>query len=448
MAKVIFLLKDRKEQKPPKGKNTNDQLPRLVYLLFSFGYYRGDSKGIKRYKPIKISTAESILPKFWNGRPVYRAKEVRNFPEYPEFNARLDFLESSIKNVYRRLINNRILNPSPDLIRKEYDKEIGKTKSDENITLISFIDNFIKENKNLREENTIKKYQGTLNHLKNYSKSRNKTLEFGDIDLTFYADFHNYLVKELLLTDNTFGKYIATLKGFLTAAAQRGHEIPKEVKTKEFKVITKDIDKIYLSNNEIKNIYKLNLKKDKRLERVRDVFILDCYLGLRFSDISSLTSKNITEINGTQFIKMRTKKTDADVVFPIHPTVTKILEKYHNELPKSISNQKTNEFLKEIGELAGIEDDVVIYKTIGGVRKKLEYKKYELITTHTARRSFATNAFKMGMPTISIMKMTGHSTEGSFMRYIRISQEENALAMMDHPFFKPNSKVSIKAKSR
>jgi integrase len=240
---------------------------------------------------------------------------------------------------------------------------------------------------------------------------------------------------ELGLTDNTFGKYIATLKGFVHAAAQRGHKINKEVNTKEFKVITEDVDKIYLSNDEIKKIYKLNLRKDKRLERVRDVFILDCYLGLRFSDISSLTSKNISEVDGKAIIKMRTQKTGADVVFPIHPTVKKILEKYKNELPNNISNQKTNDFLKEIGELAGIDDNVIVYKTIGGIRKRLEYKKYQLITTHTARRSFATNTFKMGVPTISIMKMTGHLTEESFIRYIRISQEENALALMKHPFF-------------
>ena len=94
-----------------------------------------------------------------------------------------------------------------------------------------------------------------------------------------------------------------------------------------------------------------------------------------------------------------------------------------------------NDYLKEIGKLAEINEPVQISITRGGKTAKEMFKKYELITTHTARRSFATNAYLMDIPSISIMKITGHKTEKSFMKYIRISQEENANKLINHPFF-------------
>ena len=86
--------------------------------------------------------------------------------------------------------------------------------------------------------------------------------------------------------------------------------------------------------------------------------------------------------------------------------------------------------------MAGIDEEVTINKNVGGVNEQRIYKKYELVCTHTARRSFATNAYKSGVPTIAIMKITGHTKESTFLRYIKVSAEENAEMLMEHPFFK------------
>ena len=112
-----------------------------------------------------------------------------------------------------------------------------------------------------------------------------------------------------------------------------------------------------------------------------------------------------------------------------------IINKYHGSLPAVISNQKMNDYLKEIGEKAKIKDTVKTAITKGGKTENSINEKFELITTHTARRSFATNAYLMDVPSISIMKITGHKTESSFMKYIRISQEDNANKLISHPFF-------------
>jgi integrase len=105
-------------------------------------------------------------------------------------------------------------------------------------------------------------------------------------------------------------------------------------------------------------------------------------------------------------------------------------------LPKPITSQKLNDYIKVIGERAGIDDAIMQIESKGGERQEVTYKKYEKIQTHTARRSFATNAYLSGIPAISIMKITGHRTESVFMKYICIDNQENALKMADSDFFK------------
>ncbi len=188
-----------------------------------------------------------------------------------------------------------------------------------------------------------------------------------------------------------------------------------------------------LSKEDIHLIYELDLAKNQRLDKVRDLFIIACYTGLRFSDLIQVRKENIIN-NGTQ-IRVKTEKTGELVIIPIHRYIKDILAKYDGNLPTVISNQKMNQYLKEISLLAGLDSTVKIGITRGGRLEHDIFKKSELVSTHTARRSFATNAFLMDVPTISIMKITGHRTEKSFMKYIRISQEENANKLLAHPFF-------------
>ncbi len=130
------------------------------------------------------------------------------------------------------------------------------------------------------------------------------------------------------------------------------------------------------------------------------------------------------------------KKVNRYVYIPIHPTVERLL-RYHdyNLSQYYLANAVINRNLKVIGEKAGINDEVtkIVYRNKKGVKTK--HKKYELITTHTARRSFATNAYKAGVPMLNIMRITGHKTSSSFLKYIRIDDEENAVLMSQHAFF-------------
>ena len=142
-------------------------------------------------------------------------------------------------------------------------------------------------------------------------------------------------------------------------------------------------------------------------------------------------------------IKVKTIKTGETVVIPIHWTLKAILQKYAHTakgLPRPFSNQKMNDYLKDVGEAVKINDKILHTHTKGGLKVQAITLKHKLMTTHTARRSFATNLFLSGFPAISIMKITGHKTEKSFMKYIKISQEENAKLLQLHW----NKKVKLK----
>jgi integrase len=134
-------------------------------------------------------------------------------------------------------------------------------------------------------------------------------------------------------------------------------------------------------------------------------------------------------------IKIQTQKTGVIVVIPLHRYVKEIIDKYEGVPPQNISNQKMNGYLKELGQEAKIKDGTLISLTKGGNRQSIVHEKWKLITTHTARRSFASNAYLAGVPAISLMKITGHHTEKSFLKYIKISQEDNANKLINHPFF-------------
>jgi integrase len=219
----------------------------------------------------------------------------------------------------------------------------------------------------------------------------------------------------------------------MSAANDRGINVPNDYTKKSFKKPNEESFSIYLNESELSLLYNKS-GLPLYLERVRDLFLIGCYTGLRFSDLTQLKKENITAENT---INITTQKTNQKVVVPIHPVVKEIFKKYDYKLPKMPSNQKFNEYLKEVAKLAGLKEPVTIESTKGSFRVSETTEKYNLVTSHTARRSFATNAFLSDMPSISIMKITGHKTESAFMKYIKMSAKDNALKMQSHKFFNP-----------
>lgn len=425
---VKFYLK-----RPDSDKET------VIYFLMNYGAYTVLPSGKKKYLPLKYYTTESVLPQAWDiqkGEPLApTAKNKRvNMVEYKELKAELERIEAVAKDTYRRLENDGVEITS-ERLTLELDK-IFKDKKEVKIEaskdLLCFIDDYIE--KSDKKIVTKKQYKIVRNNISEYADLSKKKPTFEDITLDYYWGFVDFL-KHRGYSPNTIGARIKGLKLFMNEAYERGLHSNLDFRLKRFSKPSEETKAIYLNENELKAIYDFDFSNNKKLDRVRDLFLIGCYTGLRFSDLSLLTTKNINEENNT--INVKTQKTGKMVVIPIHAFIRQILLKYNNDLPKMLSNQKFNDYIKEVVKKVGIDEEIPIQREKDNLSYVDKVPKYELITSHTARRSFATNAYLAGIPAISIMKITGHKTEAAFMKYIKISEEENAIQLQTSKFFNP-----------
>ncbi|MBI5541441.1 MAG: site-specific integrase [Bacteroidia bacterium] len=404
-------------------------------MVYTFGYYENEySTKCKSYKRLKLSTGEKIHPKYWN-KEKNRARTTSSFPEGTELNARLDQLDHAIRETHIRL-KRKGIKATPDKLKDELPKTLGENKENNGITLFRFFENVIAQGKDQKQSpRTLKNYRCTLNHVLRFCKEERKEYHFEDIDFIFYDKFMKYLNDNTPFAPNSVGKHVSVIKAILNKAVERKYT--NNLEYKGFKVPYEEPDMIYLNEEELTRIQNLNLNNNKRLDRIRDLFLIGCYTGLRFSDFTQIDENNIKKDGNNYVLQIKTQKTNQVVVIPLKSIIVNILQKYNYNIPNHISNQKMNSYLKELGKLAEINENITIYKTRNNERTKEILKKWELICTHTARRSFATNAYKSS-PDLSykLMKITGHKTERNFLRYIRINSEENAKLLMDSPFFK------------
>ncbi|MFR9656925.1 MAG: site-specific integrase [Rikenellaceae bacterium] len=221
----------------------------------------------------------------------------------------------------------------------------------------------------------------------------------------------------------------------MRTSRDEGYHNNGNIESRKFKVVTAKVDNIYLTEAELTAMYELDLSKRPALDAARDVFLMGCYTAQRYSDYSTINETNIRKLmSGEVVVDLKQLKTGNRVIVPARREVLEILAKYDNILPKTYE-QKVNKYIKEVAEMAGITDEIEVEQMEEGRIVKNIVSKNELVKTHTARRSGATNMYLAGIPSIAIMKITGHKTEKEFMKYIKASEEETAMELMNHPYF-------------
>ncbi|MDQ3395681.1 MAG: hypothetical protein M3512_16460 [Bacteroidota bacterium] len=199
---------------------------------------------------------------------------------------------------------------------------------------------------------------------------------------------------------------------------------------------------IHLNEKELDLLFKEDLSENKDQEIARDVFLVGCYLAQRYSDYSRVKSHHLQETSkGGKVINLTQLKTGIKVSIPVRYELDFILSKYNYNLPKT-HEQGLNKSIKDIGKLVEIDELVDIEMVRGGLKIKKTVPKYDLIKTHTARRSGATNMYLAGIPTLENMKITGHTSEVNLLKYIKASTEETAIKLSSHPYFNAKMKVS------
>ena len=242
-----------------------------------------------------------------------------------------------------------------------------------------------------------------------------------DLDKKFYDGYVSFLnFKGFKL--NTVGKHIKNVKAVINWLPLSERMECEFVAPRKCKKLSEEVDNVYLSTEELHAIETVELEHAYH-DKVRDQFILLAWTGCRYSDLDKLADPKSIERG---YFELEQMKTGTKVCIPIFEPVKRIFQKYNGELPPVISNQKFNSFLKEICQMAGITEDTSITHTIAGRRIKEYFPKYELVSAHTARRSFATNMFESGAPALVIMQITGHKTEKAFLSYIKTDPETYA----------------------
>lgn len=286
------------------------------------------------------------------------------------------------------------------------------------------IDNFIKQapyrlngNGERITENRISMYNHHREVLHEFEKHIGKPLSFEGFDKNTLTAFQTYLTKKGL-ANNTVIRYLRMLYVFLRFAEDScGLEVNQAFR--KFKTHANKKDVVVLNEQEIERIW--NYQCDNPYEdNVRKLFLIGLHTGLRFSDYSTLSTWNFDKANGV--LNLIQQKTGARVTLPLHPRLAQMLET--EALPHEISNQKFNEYLKKLMAKIGFNQIIEVKKIIGGKRVIEHHPKWELISSHTARRSFATNLYKQGINPSIIMLCTGHHDLGSFMKYIVLDNDD------------------------
>ena len=259
---------------------------------------------------------------------------------------------------------------------------------------------------------------------------------FSIFNKNFESEMEQWMLGVEEYSANTVAATFSVMKVWLKKAEEEGLISDKSFHS--WKSKGADVQHIYLNEDELNAIYNLNfddiikLHPNAKYEETRDIFIIAAHIGIRYGDLSSLNKSNWDIENKT--VEVHTHKTGTTVLIPLTSTVIELYKKYNGKFPTPRDKSRFNEQLQKIGEFAGIDQTIYIKKNVGGKVVIEEKKKYELISSHTARRSFATNLYLRCRNARLVMNFTGHTTEENFRKYICVEKSE--YVEMAREFFK------------
>lgn len=417
---IIFALESRKKNGIPIIEN----VPIRMRVIFSG-------------KRIEFTTGYRIDVAKWDSAKerVINGSTNKLDQTASEINADLLRYYSEMQSVFKEFEVQNI-SPTPEQVKDAFNARINPVIDDEikpdalNVDFKKAFNEFVKEcgKQNNWTNSTYQKFSAIKNHLKSFKSE----LTFDYFDEKGLNNYVEFLRKNKNMRNSTIGKQLGFLKWFLRWSFKKGCN--KNSAYDGFKPKLKNSPKkvIFLTWDELTQLREYQIPEQKQyLERVRDVFLFCCFTGLRYSDVFNLRRSDIKD----NHIEVTTVKTADSLIIELNNHSKSILNKYKDiafqdqkALPV-ISNQRMNDYLKELAELAGIDEPVreTYYK--GNERIDVISPKYSLLGTHAARRTFICNALSLGIPANVVMKWTGHSDYKAMKPYIDIADDIKANAM-------------------
>jgi integrase len=313
--------------------------------------------------------------------------------------------------------------------KRDYINLLNQSEPQLGVLFTDFIASTIARKAKRMGESYQSNYKTLIYHVKNFSLANDANIFTNSVNEEFLDDFICYL-QELGLKQTYIREILSLAKSMAKRAGTYGYAVDSSYE--DVTLDDEDIYKVYLSMNVITRIYYFK-GLTKKQQRIRDLFVLGCLTGLRYSDYSTLTHDNFTD----KFIVKVTKKTNKKVIIPIHDYVREIFLRYNGNVSSGLSIQHFNRYIKSICRKVGLTDEVTYNYTKGGKLVMESKQMWQLVSSHTARRSFATNIYMTGrMKTFEIMSITGHTTEKSFFRYIRITSDDISRQISGDSFFR------------
>lgn len=384
--------------------------------------------------PLTYSVGEKVETKHWSQNR-QRCKEVQTYPEGHAINELLDRITSAASEAANTLSDQ---DRTPAAMRQEIDKLLSRSieRSDKSIHDIYLILSDRAESEGRRRH-----FRSKLNQFKQFEKWQieNRKIaqpyQWHQFKFRDTEDFKHFLVDVKEYSPNSIGDQIKILKRVFRYARKLGLHENDIAEDKDFKApMGVAADAPALTKEEILRFRDADCDTALQ-ELVRDVFYMQCILCLRFSD-SGLDVGQIHQKNGAWFVRKRSFKTLTKAVMRCPQSVIDILQKYDWNPPSYPSNPVTNRILKMLAERAQIDDKFTYMQQKGNAKKLVTKYKYEMVSTHTARRSAATNMILDGIPPDLVALFGGWSTVGQMMDYVKIDNEKRAYELIDHPYFK------------
>jgi len=409
MASINFLYRSTKE-------NSNLNL-RLLFRNNGRDYVFGAKTNVK------------VSKYYWTKQHKKKSKDIEVTNKQTDINNELNKIENHVLKAFNS-VNTETINK--EWLQTQIDNYYNPIKETNIPTnLIDYIDFYIDYRKHEITETNKSKCRVIKNKLIKYETFIGKKILIKNINDIFKNEFVNYQ-KERMYSQNTIQREFVTIKTFCKHARYLGIETHSQLDA--LRIDRQKVDKIYLTLEDLTKIE--NISKNQltdNLDNAKDWLIISCYSGQRISDFMRFTDKQIRIEDGKHLLEFTQMKTSKLTTIPIHPKILEILKKRNGKFPYKISDQKYNDFIKKVCELAEInqptkgskmketEEGSGIYRKQSGT-----YKKHELVTSHIGRRSFATN-FYGKIPTTYLIYITGHSTESMFLNYIGKSNKDLAL---------------------
>ena len=298
--------------------------------------------------------------------------------------------------------------------------------------LTDIANDYIKSIKLNASKATITKHNTIIGKIEDMQTHYKRKFKVSDIDSSFKVLFNDYY--ELHgYNKNTIKKNFKFIKTYCYYARDNGIEVNPNLK--KLSISGEDTKDIYLTLEELETI-KTYTGLSESLDNVRDWLLISCFTAQRISDFSRFGKDMILEVKDQKLISFKQTKGQKDIVIPLLPEVQQVLNKRDGEFPRKISDQRFNEYVKELCKIIGFTQEIEgsVIKNIGGDKDKKyrkvkgTYPKYVLVSSHIGRRSFATN-FYGKIPTPLLMSATGHTTEKQFLEYIKIAEVDSALEL-------------------